>query len=160
MRLITVLFAATVVGLLFLMVSRAGHIDAPVTAPVKLNADQRIDDSVGRVNAWFREHWQSESVEPAERADDLIVYRRLSLALHGTIPSLEEIRVFSADSSTDRVERWLIRMLEDDRFADYFSERLARVLAGTEGGTFVIYRRDRLKDWLAEQLQAAPRRLD
>ena len=153
MRLITVLFAAVVVVLLLFMVSSAGNIDPPAFAPAKLAADQRIDQSVGRVNAWFRERWKTEDIDPAERADDLIVYRRLSLALHGTIPSLEEIRTFAADSSTDRIERWLIKMIEDERFADYFSERLARMLAGTEGGTFVIYRRDRMKDWLAEQIR-------
>jgi hypothetical protein len=153
MRPLAVLFSASVVTILFFMVLQAGHIDPAAQAPSKLAADQRIDHSVARVNQWFRQHWQDEGLQPAEQANDLLIFRRLSLALHGTIPSLEEIRTFDADSSTDRVERWLLKLLEDDRFADYFSERLARMLTGAEEGPFVIYRRDRLRDWLAEQIR-------
>ncbi len=154
MRLLSVLAVTVVTGLLFLMVLRAGHIEPAARAPQVLADDSRIDQSVAKVNAWFRQHWEDEGLQPAELADDLTVYRRLSLALHGTVPSLEEIRTFTADSSKDRIERWLLKMLDDRRFGDYFSERLTRMLVGTEEGAFVIYRRDRLGDWLAEQLRA------
>lgn len=153
MRPIAFVFCAVIVGLLLLLVTEAGRIDPPNRAPVALPGKQRIDDSVGRVNGWFRERWAAESIAPAESADDLIILRRLSLALHGTIPSLEEIRSFTADSSTDRIQRWLLRMLDDNRFTDYFADRLARLLTGVEDGPFVVFRRDRLRDWLAIQLQ-------
>ena len=83
-------------------------------------------------------------VSPAAKADDLTVLRRLSLALHGTIPSLEEIRRFEADARPDRLAIWTNALLDDNRFADYFAERLARAYVGVEGGQFPIYRRDRL----------------
>jgi hypothetical protein len=73
--------------------------------------------------------------------------------LHGTIPSLEEIRRFEADTETQRIDRWAAAMLEDRRFADYFAERLARGFVGTEGGQFIVYRRDRFVTWLSEQIQ-------
>ncbi|MEZ6059839.1 MAG: DUF1549 domain-containing protein [Planctomycetaceae bacterium] len=154
MRLLSILAMLVVTGVLYLMVVQAGHITPAAQAPAQLAEADRIDHSVARINAWFRRHWADEGLQPAELADDLTVFRRLSLALHGTVPSLEEIRTFSADSSKDRVERWLTKMLEDSRFGDYFAERLARTIVGTQGGAFVVYRRDRLTDWLGEQLLA------
>jgi hypothetical protein len=154
MKPIATAFCIVVVGLLAMLVMKAGAIEAPVAAPGAVPAETDIDASVSRVNGWLRQHWSDENLEPAERADDLTVYRRLSLALHGTIPSLEEVVAFQADASNDRVERWLLKLVEDPRFSDYFADRLARVLTGVEEGQFVIFRRDRLRAWLGEQLRA------
>lgn len=152
MKPFAVVFCTVAVGALMLLVIKAGEI-APLTSlPLTLASTERIDDSVSSVNQWLRTHWSDEGLEPAEMADDLTVYRRLSLALHGTIPSLEEVTAFKADTSTDRVERWLLRMLDDPRFPTYFADRIERVLTGVDDGQFIIFRRDRLQDWLNDQL--------
>jgi hypothetical protein len=109
-------------------------------------------DSVLAVNAWFESHWRAEGLTPAPPASDLLVLRRLSLALHGTIPSLEEARAFLADEAPDRLERWTERIFADPRFDDYLAERMARMLVGVDNGQFIIFRRDRFVDWLREQL--------
>ncbi|NNJ24543.1 DUF1549 domain-containing protein [Alienimonas chondri] len=109
------------------------------------------------IDAFFETRWEEEDVTPAPEADDLIVLRRLSLALHGTIPSLEEIRAFEADAGPDRLDRWTDRMLSERRFADYWAERLARALVGVHEGNLILFRRDRFKAWLANRLhQDAP----
>ena len=154
MKPVAILFSLGVVGLLLLLVIKVGEADSPLQAPPEVPTETEIDKSVVRVNAWLRKHWASEGVQPAEQADDLTIYRRLSLGLHGTIPSLEEVNAFRNDSSNDRIERWLVKMLDDSRFADYFAERLERVLVGVEEGQFVIFRRDRLRAWLSDQLRA------
>ena len=153
MKPAAVVFCCSVIGLLALVVMKAGETDAPPKVLTELSSEQNIDASVSRVNEWLRQHWSSEELEPAEIADDLTVFRRLSLALHGTVPSLEEVVAFTADSSNDRIERWALMMLEDSRFADYFSDRLERVLTGVEEGQFIIFRRDRLRGWISEQLR-------
>ena len=153
MKPAAVIFCCSIVGLLAFLVTKAGELDAPVSVPSKLSTTDNIDKPISSVNQWLREHWSQEGVKPAELADDLTVFRRLSLALHGTVPSLEEIYAFNADSSHDRIERWLLKMLEDERFADYFASRLERVLAGVEEGQFIIFRRDRLREWIGEQLR-------
>lgn len=153
MKPVAIVFSVGVVGLLMWLVNRAGQADPPLAVPTPAADAEPIEQSVVKVNAWLRRHWADEGVDPAELADDLTVFRRLSLALHGTIPSLQEINAFRQDTGNDRIERWVVRMLEDDRFADYFAERLERVLVGVEEGTFVIFRRDRLRAWLSEQLQ-------
>jgi hypothetical protein len=115
-------------------------------------------DDVGqirsKVDALFAANWSEKSLTPAPRADDLQIARRLSLALMGTIPSVEEIRWLESIPAPERVERWLDRVFADRRYADYVSERLARALVGTDDGPFLLYRRRRFVAWLADQLHS------
>ena len=76
--------------------------------------------------------------------------RRLSLALTGTIPSLEEIRRFEARPAEVGSRRWLDDLLRDRRSADYLAERFARALVGTEDGPFIQFRRRRFISWLSD----------
>lgn len=142
-----VLSVAAVVG--WAVRSPRAHSDAADAdvSPEDLNA------VLAEVDGYFEALWADRRIVPAEEADALTILRRLSLALHGTIPSLQEIRAFEADTRPDRLQRWTARLLDDPRFADYFAERLARAFVGVEGGQFIVYRRDRFKLWLAEQLR-------
>ena len=115
--------------------------------------DSDITEPVNQLNTFFEIQWKAEEVSRAEIAPQLTVLRRLSLALHGTIPSLEEIRRFESDTRQNKLQYWCSEMLEDRRFADYFSERIARSYVGTQGEPFLIFRRDRFKSWMAEQLR-------
>lgn len=134
-------------------------IGATRTAPRQSNKAPVLEDvpalstTVAQVDKFFETTWATQKLQPAERAPELQVYRRMSLALLGTIPSLEELRQFEADQQPQRLERWTQRILKDSRFGYYFSERLARSLVGTDDGQFLIFRRDRFKNWLRENLQ-------
>ncbi len=116
-------------------------------------SEKTLDHVVANVNMELERLRIEANLDVAAPADELTVWRRLSLALHGTIPSLEEIRRFEADQKPDRLERWLEYLLNDDRFNDYFAERLARSYVGVEVGQFLIFRRDRFLDWLSTQLR-------
>jgi hypothetical protein len=108
--------------------------------------------SVSKLNEVFRDHWKAQGLEPAGAADHLTVARRLSLALTGTVPSLEEIRAIEAVSEEQRLGWWIGHLLEDRRFADYWAERLARAYVGNEQGSILLFRRRRFVLWLADQL--------
>ncbi len=110
-------------------------------------------ETVAQVDQFFEQAWAAQKMQPAELAPELQIYRRLSLALLGTIPSLEELRQFEADRQPQRLDRWTQRLLNDSRFGYYFSERLARSLVGTDDGQFLVFRRDRFKQWLRENLE-------
>lgn len=116
-------------------------------------ADDSFAATVAAMDQILADRWRREGLTPAEPADDLTVLRRLSLVLHGTVPSLDEVRQFEADRGPQRVERWTERMLRDPRFGDYFAARFSRVLAGAENGQFILFRRDRFNAWLAEQFR-------
>jgi hypothetical protein len=107
---------------------------------------------VGQVDEAFRGEWSSRGIVAAPRASELAVLRRLTLALTGTIPSLEEIRRFEARPEGRRLGPALAELLRDRRFADYFAERLARVYVGIEKGPFLLFRRHRFVAWLSDEL--------
>jgi hypothetical protein len=85
-------------------------------------------------------------------ADDLTLARRLSLALVGTIPSLEEIRALEQQPTGERIASWTHTLLTDRRSAEYLAERIARSVVGVEEGPFLRYRRRRFVSWLSAEL--------
>jgi hypothetical protein len=120
-----------------------------------LKQDASFQQAVAAIDAAFRERWNELQIKPAPRADELAIIRRASLALTGTIPSLEEIRMLQRipeRGATSAVSWWIAGLLEDPRSSDYLAERFARAYVGTMDGPFLIYRRRRFVSWLAERL--------
>lgn len=118
------------------------------------SASASIQAAAARVDAAFASEWKRAGVTPTASASDLTVARRLSLALTGTIPSMEEIRALEQVPPTERLAWWRAHLLEDRRSSDYLAERLARIAVGVENGPFIVYRRHRLVSWLSEQLHS------
>ena len=109
---------------------------------------------VDLVDEEFAEEWKKKGLEPVPLADDLILIRRLSLGLTGTMPSLQEIRALEPQKPEERIQWWLSYLFEDRRMSDYLAERFARAYVGVENGPFIIYRRRRFVIWLADEFQA------
>lgn len=107
---------------------------------------------VKQVNASFRQGWAKLDVQPVAPAPELAIVRRLSLALVGSVPSLQEIRQLEAYDGDERLQWFLDGLLQDRRHADYFAERFARAYVGTEGGPFLVFRRRRFVSWLSDEL--------
>lgn len=107
---------------------------------------------VTRVDEAFRESWRTQGLEPTPVADSLTVARRLSLALTGTVPSIEELEAWEQLPQGQRLEWWVSHLLADSRCHDYVAERLARAYVGTDQGPFLLFRRRRFVTWLSDQL--------
>ncbi|WP_395737352.1 DUF1549 domain-containing protein [Prosthecobacter sp.] len=113
-----------------------------------------IQSTAQSVDADFAKAWTQQGLAPVAKADDLTLMRRLSLALTGSIPSLQELRTLeSIKGGADVPQWWLSQLLADRRTSDYLAERLARVYVGIENGPFLMYRRRRLVDWLSDSIQ-------
>lgn len=154
MKLTSLITCGAVVGILAMVVLKAGSVEQVLVLPESVEAEPQVklQQSVSRVNQWLRDHWAAQGVAPADLADDLTVYRRLNLALFGRIPSLEEVTAFRSDRRPNRLERWLSRMLEDRAYGDYFGDRLVRMLTGIEEGLVFVFRRDRMRQWMSDSL--------
>ncbi len=153
MRAVVILFALLVAFLVVKAVEVAGRVEDLAGTPEAVAQEQQLDTAVQRLNRQFHKQWQAENLQVVDTVDNLSVFRRLSLAMYGTVPSLEDIRAFEADQEPNKIDRWVVKMLQDSRYSDYFAERLARSLVGVENGPFIIFRRDQLTAWLAEQLR-------
>jgi len=114
---------------------------------------ESIQQAARSVDAAFEKEWAVDGAQPLPRADQLTIARRLSLALTGSIPSLQEVRMLESLREPDCVQWWLSHLLRDRRSADYLAERLVRVFVGTENGPFLVYRRRRLVDWMSDAIR-------
>jgi hypothetical protein len=126
----------------------------PASPGVQVHGD--LAGIVARVDQACENAWREVQVEPLGPADPFAVVRRLSLALCGTVPSLEEIRALEKLPPDRQVDTHLEKLLGDRRYADYFAERLARAFVGTEDGPFLVYRRRRFVYWLSDELYKKP----
>lgn len=131
---------------------RRERIEQPASFTPVAERAADLQSLVAQVDAQFRDAWTTQNLEPAPRADDLTLARRLSLGLTGTIPSLEEIRRLEKVPPADRIDWWVAHLLEDRRYADYVAERFTRAWVGTDEGPFLIYRRRRFRTWISDRL--------
>ncbi len=121
----------------------------------QLPADlQALEAQLDRV---LQEQWKAAGLQSADRADWLTICRRISLSLVGSGLSLEEIRRLQLIPETQRVQRHLESLLQDPRFHDYWAERYARMLVGSDDGPFIAFRRRRFTQWLSDQFAANTR---
>ena len=141
-------------GLLTLVQDTPGRPTDDISAPQAPAKRFQPPERAVKFEAWFEAHWAEEQIAPAAAADELAILRRLSLALHGTVVSLAELRQFEADAGELRLERWTQKFLDDGRYASYCSERLGRALIGVSEGPFLSFQRERFDAWFIEQLAA------
>ncbi len=111
-----------------------------------------FQSTINNIDQAFKKHWQTAKISPVEQASKLNIARRLSLALTGTIPSLEEVRRLEQQPEGQDIQWWLTEIFKDRRWSDYVAERFARSYVGTIEGPFLVYRRRRLVDWISDQL--------
>ncbi len=148
----TLLGLATVAGIAIVAgVLAKGYLGDLKVEPLR---ESRTVVDADRVNHALQRSWKKTNVAPAPEADPLTLARRLSLALTGAPPALEEIRQLEAlPDDADPVQAWLDHLFADRRYADYTAERFARAFVGVDPGPFLVYRRRRFVNWLADQLE-------
>jgi hypothetical protein len=110
---------------------------APVTAEIDLLVQR---------------HWQAKGITPGPLADDATFLRRVTLDLAGRIPTASEATEFVADSSSDKRQRAIDRLLASPEFHLHLGTLLDDVIQGKLAGDreFIAYLRAALaegKSW-------------
>lgn len=95
----------------------------------------------------------THSLMKAKPADWRTIARRTSLALIGNGLSLEETRVAEQIPEDKRTIWWTEYLLKDRRTYDYLAERWTRATVGTNVGPFLIFRRRKYVDWMADHFE-------
>ncbi len=128
-------------------------IESPESFDPAATADDNFPETVTQIDSAFAKIWTEAGIEPTEPIGTHAVIRRLSLALTGTIPSIEEIRALDDVAKESQIDWWIAHLFEDPRYGDYIGERFARAFVGTDGGPTILYRRRRMVSWLSEEFQ-------
>src|SRR3954447_21446218 len=81
---------------------------------ISARAEQPLRDFI---DAEVSDGWKRKNIKPAPAADDATFLRRVHLDLTGTIPTADEAKTFLEDTSKDRRDKLIERLLADPRFA-------------------------------------------
>ena len=106
-----------------------------------------IDDHTAAV-------WSREKLQPAEPSSDHEFLRRVCLDLTGTIPSHDETVQFLGDSSANKREALIGRLLDDPRFAQHQADVWDLVFFGRNPPGYETDRRPGFQNWLKDQFAA------
>lgn len=118
----------------------ASHWNALV--PVANQVDTRIDQAC-----------REQNLAPLGQTDDLLIARRLTLSLHGRIPSLAEIRELEQSDDRTKLQEFADRLLRDQRFGEHVGEVLTRSIVTNDDYDFPNpYRRVSFHRWLSNEL--------
>ncbi|RMG39044.1 MAG: DUF1549 domain-containing protein, partial [Planctomycetota bacterium] len=74
--------------------------------------------------------WREAGVEPSPVADDAEWFRRLHLDLVGRIPSRERLLAFLKDTSPNKRQRWVDRLLDDPDYVGHWATVWTNTLVG------------------------------
>jgi hypothetical protein len=78
-------------------------------------------ETARQIDQLFQQHWEAVEVQPAESAGDEEFVRRIYLDLAGRIPSVSEVRSFLSDTSPDRRQQLVQRLLDGPAFVRHFT---------------------------------------
>ena len=115
--------------------------------------DTGIQSVAQRVDQAMNEDIASNGLAKAKPSDWRTVTRRISLGLIGNGLSLEEMRVVEQIPEDRRPTWWTEYLLKDRRSSDYLAERWTRATVGTNVGPFLVFRRRKYVDWIADHFE-------
>ncbi len=118
-----------------------------------------------QVDALIGAKLAEEGVKPAEQSSDAEFLRRLYLDLLGTVPTPEEVRVFSADNNRSKRSAKIEELLASDSYSEHQASFWFRTLTGLsvhqgrqregQGGRYVTGEGGKnFHQWLATQIAA------
>ncbi len=153
-NILLVVFSLAGASLIGYYLSESEQLKQPESFHPTGSLQKEIKEVAANIDDSLRQQWRDDRVDlPAtDRASDLEIARRLSLGLAGTIPSVQEIRLFEQKDPADRIHWWISRLLEDRRTSNYLAERFARAFVGVDDGPFIVFRRRRFVSWLSDQI--------
>jgi hypothetical protein len=108
---------------------------ATFRATVPLGADtSKMPEPANLVDAAVFGKLKQLGIPASDVCDDATFLRRVSLDISGTLPSEEDVRVFLADTSADKRDRLIDRLLDSTAYADHFANKWNFVLRNKKEG--------------------------
>ena len=99
--------------------------------------DSRLSQ-VEQINKYIRQTWSDYGLKPSAEASDNEWCRRVYLDIIGRIPSVDELKAFSADKSADKNRALVETLLYDDAYTQEFARNWTtlwtNLLIGRTGG--------------------------
>jgi hypothetical protein len=110
-----------------------------------------VDELTARVDEQLAKFWAKSGITPVAPASDGEFMRRVYLDLLGRVPSVGEARDFLSDSSPDRREQLVDRLLAHHDHATHFAAVWRRILLPDEVDLSRLGGSAEFEEWLAEK---------
>jgi len=98
--------------------------------------------------------WRKVHIAPSGDCTDVEFLRRVCLDAMGTLPTASEIRAFLADTSADKRDALVNRILEREEFYDLWAHRVGDLLRNRVGGSNEKENTIQFAKWIRQQLVA------
>jgi len=96
--------------------------------------------------------WKKLHIAPSPACSDDEFLRRVCLDVMGTLPTPQEVRDFLADSSPDKRDKLVEKMLERSEYADYWAQRFAETLRVKVGDSSFKDHTVKFHGWIRQSL--------
>lgn len=104
-------------------------------ATIPLGADtSTMPEPINLVDAAVFGKLKQLGIPASDVCDDATFLRRVSLDITGGLPTEEEVRMFLADTSADKRDRLIDRLLDTTAYADHFANKWNFVLRNKKEG--------------------------
>ena len=108
---------------------------ATFRATIPLGADtSRLPEPANLVDHAVFNKLRQLGIPASEVCDDATFLRRVSLDITGVLPSDEDVRAFLADTTPDKRDRLIDRLLDSTAYADHFANKWNFVLRNKKEG--------------------------
>jgi hypothetical protein len=128
----------------------------------------RADIPLGATDGWNEDQWpqprnvidqyvyrklQSLGIPPSPECDDATYLRRVTLDIAGRLPTLAEVEQFQQDSSDDKREALVDRLLNSDDYASFFARKWSAILRNRRSGGSLQLSTIAFHSWVRDSLR-------
>jgi len=124
------------------------------TVPLGMKIPQYTFEHKTIVDRFAQKKWQELGIVPSDLCSDDVFIRRVFVDITGTLPTPAQVKEFLADTSADKRDKLIDRLVETPEYSYYFANRWADVLRVKRGnnqpqrafGTFAFH------GWIRESI--------
>ncbi|MDF1752744.1 MAG: DUF1549 and DUF1553 domain-containing protein [Verrucomicrobiales bacterium] len=125
------------------------NISIPLGAPV-----ENVPPSKNFIDDFVFTNLKAIGVPPSPVCDDETFIRRVSLDIAGKIPDGEETAAFVADTSPDKRDKAIDKLLSSSEYADYFANKWSALLKNQRQSNADITANFAFHSWIRDSLLA------
>lgn len=132
-----------------------GHVTvfrADIPMRDSLMPDDLFPEPKNIVDRYVFEKLKSLGIPPSDVCDDATFLRRVTLDITGRLPTLDEVTAFHADTSADKRERCVDRLLASQDYAEYFANKWNTILRNRRTTGELRFANMAFHQWIRESL--------
>ena len=123
------------------------RLTVPYSQSVAADAYARFEPK-NYIDRLVLEKWRKLGLTPSPSASDAEFIRRASLDAIGTLPTPQEVRDFLADTSPDKRDKLVDRLLERPEYAVYWAQQWGDILRNKQGDSAQKPNSLKFAEWL------------